>query len=219
MKPFLELKRQDLPHYKADSLWRTVRRSAKEHGYRSVIWYGIIRFKDNVFGSWAQTLPWNGMRIRLQRWRGVSIGNNVHWGSGVSVDAPFPYFLIVEDGAALAGNNVVLTHIKPSDYFARCIDSFAAPVIVRKNAWVAVGVTLMPGVEIGEGAMVSAGSIVNTDIPPMVLAGGNPAKVIMDLSRFLKANYSPEEYHRILEERATKFKQFRKVEESSQPQK
>lgn len=215
MKPFLELKRQEIPRYKADSLWRTVRRSAKEHGYRSIIWYGIIRFKDNVFGSWAQTLPWNGLRIRLQRWRGVSIGKNVHWGTGVFVDAPFPYFLVVEDGAGLAGNNMVLTHIKPGDYHSRFIDSFVAPVIVHKNAWVAVGVTLMPGVEIGEGAMVSAGSIVNTDIPPMVLAAGNPAKVILDMSRFLKDNYSPEEYQRILEERAQKFKQFRKVGKDS----
>lgn len=214
MKAYLELKDQLLPNYEAEGLWATIHKSAREHGYHSALWYGFIRWKDHVLGRLGQTLPWNGLRIRMERWRGVRIGKHVHWGLNNVVDAPYPYFLVVEDGAALAGNVQVLTHIKPSKYFSRCLTSHVAPVIVRKNAWVAVGVTLMPGVEIGEGAMVSAGSIVNTDIPPMVLAGGNPAKVIMDLSRFLKQNYTPEEYERLLKEREAKFKEFRKRESS-----
>ena len=210
MKAYLELKNQPLPNYEANSLLTTVQKSAREHGYHSAIWYGIIRWKDHVLGRLGRNLPWNGMRIQMQRWRGVKVGKHVHWGTDVTVDAPYPYFLVVEDGAALAGNNQVLTHIKPSKYFSKCMSSYVAPVIVRKNAWVGAGVTLMPGVEIGEGAMISAGSIVNTDIPPMVLAGGNPAKVIMDFSRFLKQNYSPEEFDKIVSQRASKFKQFNK---------
>ena len=211
MKAYLELRDQLLPNYEAEGLWATVHKSAKEHGYKSALWYGVIRWKDHILGCLGKSLPWNGMRIKMQRMRGVKIGKNVHWGSDITVDAPYPYFLVVEDGAALAGNNQVLTHIKPSKYFANCFTSHVAPVIVHKNAWVGVGVTLMPGIEVGEGSMISAGSIVNTDIPPMVLAGGNPAKVIMDLSGFLKQNYPSDEFERIVSERAAKFKQFKKV--------
>ena len=164
-----------------------------------------MRLKDHWLQQHAMRAAWNGVRIRCQRKRGVTIGKGVHWGTNVFIDPPYPYFVIVEDGASLAGNNTLLTHTKASDYHSLIVESYVAPIIIHKNAWVAVGVTILPGCEVGEGSIVSAGSIVTRDIPPLTMACGNPAVVVNDLSRLLKRNYSKEEYDRIITERKQKY--------------
>lgn len=205
MKAYLPLVHQPLPGYKAEKLWQRIGKSAREHGYHSAVVFGFVRFKDHVLQQWAMRAAWNSTRIRCQRHRGVAIGKGVHWGTNVFIDPPYPYFVVVEDGASLAGNNTLLTHTKASAYHSRVVESFVAPIIVHKNAWVAVGVTILPGCEIGEGAIVSTGSVVTKDIPPLTMASGNPAKVVSDMARLLKKNYDAEEYERILTERKEKY--------------
>lgn len=205
MKSYLDLKRQPLPYYVSAGLLKTIRLSAKAHGYRCALWFGIIRLKDHVLNIWAQSIPWNRVRIRLQRWRGVRIGKNVHIGTGVVLDFPYPYFVIVEDGSSLAGNDNVLAHSTPLEYHRNCVESFVAPVIIHKHVWVSINVTILPGVEIGEGAIIAAGSVVNHAVPPMTLVGGVPAKVIKDLAPELHANYSEDYYQALLLERQIRY--------------
>lgn len=50
-------------------------------------------------------------------------------------------------------------------------------VAVGDFAWIGAYVILLPGTKIGEGAVIQAGSVVHGEIPPMAIAGGNPAKV------------------------------------------
>ena len=71
MKDHLPLEWQELPRYESASLWKTMRRSAREHGYRSFLWFGLVRLKDHWFNNWAQKAPWGGVRKWLQRQRGV----------------------------------------------------------------------------------------------------------------------------------------------------
>lgn len=59
----------------------------------------------------------------------------------------------------------------------------AAPVFIGDKAWLGFNVTVLKGVNIGEGAVVATGSIVTRDVPAWSLVGGNPAKVIKDLPR------------------------------------
>lgn len=205
MKDYLPLEWQELPRYNSASLSRSIRKSAQEHGYRSAVWFGLVRLKDHWFNNWAQHIPWGGARKWLQRRRGVKIGKGVHWGTNVLIDYPYPNFVTVEDGASLAGNDYILVHQKPLDYHRNCAESFVAPVTIRKNAWIAINVTILPGVEIGEGAIVSAGSVVSKDIPPMTVAKGNPAKVVADLSEILKENYSTEEFEQLIGMRREKY--------------
>lgn len=205
MKDYLPFKWQELPRYQAGSLRETTKRSAIEHGYRSALWFGLIRLKDHWFNNWAQKAPWGGLRKWLQKKRGVKIGKNVHWGTNVVVDYPYPNFVKVEDGASISGSDYFLTHCKPMKYHEGFVESYVAPIIIHKNAWIALNVTLMPGVEVGEGAIVSAGSIVSKDIPPFTVAQGNPARVITDIAEMVRSNYEPDEFERLLAERKLRY--------------
>jgi acetyltransferase-like isoleucine patch superfamily enzyme len=64
---------------------------------------------------------------------------------------------------------------------AKNVESFDTPTIIGRNAWVGVNVTILPGVTIGEGAIVAAGSVVTHDIPAWTLAAGVPAKIKKEL--------------------------------------
>jgi acetyltransferase-like isoleucine patch superfamily enzyme len=57
------------------------------------------------------------------------------------------------------------------------------PVFVGDNVWFGHNVTILGGVTIGEGAVLQACSVVVTDIPPLSVAGGNPAKVFKQRDR------------------------------------
>lgn len=50
-------------------------------------------------------------------------------------------------------------------------------VHIEDFVWIGANVTILPGVTIGEGAIIQAGSVVRKDIPSMALAGGNPAEI------------------------------------------
>jgi acetyltransferase-like isoleucine patch superfamily enzyme len=55
------------------------------------------------------------------------------------------------------------------------------PVIIEDGAWIGNRAIIMPGVTIGEGAAVGAGSVVIADVPPHTLAMGNPARIVREL--------------------------------------
>ena len=57
----------------------------------------------------------------------------------------------------------------------------AKPVEIGDDAWLAGRVTIAPGVKIGAGTVITAGSVVTSDIPPNVIAGGSPARVLRAL--------------------------------------
>ena len=56
-----------------------------------------------------------------------------------------------------------------------------APVRIGNKSWIGFGTILLPGVNIGEGAVIGAGSVVTRDVPPWSVAAGNPARVIREL--------------------------------------
>ncbi|GAA0188969.1 sugar O-acetyltransferase [Fulvivirga kasyanovii] len=56
------------------------------------------------------------------------------------------------------------------------------PVIIRRNAWIGAGATILPGVTVGENAVVAAGAVVNRDVPANTVVGGIPAKQLKIIS-------------------------------------
>ena len=55
---------------------------------------------------------------------------------------------------------------------------FTAPIVIGNDVWLGTGVVITKGVNIGDGAVVAAGSVVTKDIPPNTIFGGVPAKFI-----------------------------------------
>ena len=55
------------------------------------------------------------------------------------------------------------------------------PVHICRNAWIGVGAIILPGVTIGENAVVAAGAVVTKDVAPNTIVGGNPAKFIKNI--------------------------------------
>jgi acetyltransferase-like isoleucine patch superfamily enzyme len=51
-------------------------------------------------------------------------------------------------------------------------------VFIKRNAWIGAGATILPGVTIGENAVVAAGAVVSRDVPPNTVVAGIPAKVV-----------------------------------------
>ena len=83
--------------------------------------------------------------------------------------------LIIEEGAMIAtGCTIATVNHDYSDFdIVR-----GKTVTIKKGAWICSKATIVPGVTIGEGAVVAAGSVVTKDVPPFSVVGGNPAKLI-----------------------------------------
>ncbi len=58
----------------------------------------------------------------------------------------------------------------------------AGPIHIASDCWLGSSVVVLPGVTIGEGAVIGAGSVVTKDIPPYVIAVGNPARVLRKIT-------------------------------------
>lgn len=55
------------------------------------------------------------------------------------------------------------------------------PILIKKNAWIGANATILPGVTIGENAVVAAGAVVSKDVPDNTIVGGIPAKFIKNI--------------------------------------
>ncbi|MGH6877200.1 MAG: acyltransferase [Rhizomicrobium sp.] len=125
----------------------------------------------------------------------VIIGNGVDIGHQVQIVANKE--VVIEDGVKLASRIYISdTDGHPHDAEARVRGApppaeEIRPVRIGRSAWVGHNCFILKGVTIGEGAIIGAGSIVVSDIPPYAVAAGNPARVVKDL-RAQPATPAPE---------------------------
>lgn len=111
-------------------------------------------FAKNVrLGS---NVHFNGMTIYGRG--GVTIGDNFHSGAGCKIITANHNY----QGDALPYDHTVIT----------------APVLIGDNVWFGDDVLVLPGVTIGEGAIIGAASVVTKDVERCAIVGGNPARII-----------------------------------------
>lgn len=108
-------------------------------------------------------------------------GKNLKLGKGVFFNAGCK---IQDQGGVTIGNgclighNVViatLNHDKRLEHRGDCIP---APVIIKDHVWIGANAVILPGVTIGEGAIIAAGAVVTKDVPAHATAGGVPARTL-----------------------------------------
>lgn len=56
--------------------------------------------------------------------------------------------------------------------------TYGRPIVIEDKVWIGINATVLPGVRIGYGAIIGAGSVVTKDVPPMTIVAGNPARII-----------------------------------------
>jgi len=169
------------PYYEpAKNLRKQVKTSSarRKTGKIKFLW---IKLFNEILERLAYNCPVNSWRIKIHRWRGVTIGKNSFIGRRVTLDHSYPEYIFIGDNISLAGNNFVLTHSNPYKHFEKTFDSFVAPVVIKNGAWISLGAMILPGVTVGENTVIAAGAVVTKDIPDNVIAGGVPAKVIKDV--------------------------------------
>lgn len=87
----------------------------------------------------------------------------------------------IGDRVFIGPNVGIYTAIHPTDVRRREKGyEWALPVKIGNKVWIGGGVTILPGVTIGDNTVIAAGSVVTKDIPANVVAAGNPCKVIKE---------------------------------------
>jgi len=142
-------------------------------------------FRIRVLHHIARHIPGSKFRVIFHKWRGVKIGKNVFIGLDVHIDDSSPQNVIIENGVFITAGTLILVHQRNLNNYAKdswvgdC-DFITRPVHLKKGAHIGVRSVIMPGVTIGKGAIVGAGSLVTKDVPDYCLALGSPARVIKE---------------------------------------
>jgi len=135
-----------------------------------------------ILGRLLRILAWVSpvyqFRCSLLRKSGVKIGRNVYIGFLVMVDGEYPEYIEIEDEASIGPGVILMAHSGASPFHQRLKLYGEKPkkVKIERGAWLAAGSVILPGVTIGEGAIVTAGSVVSRDVPPYTVVGGHPAR-------------------------------------------
>ncbi len=138
---------------------------------------GLLRALGSKVGSNCTYYP----GIKLSPGSEMNVGNDVDFAWGV---------LITTKGGVEIGDRVLIgyntqifsaNHVVPQNYgkIFGAGHTFAK-VIIEKDVWIGAGCIILPGVKIGEGAVIAAGSVVTKDVPKFTYVGGIPAKIIKE---------------------------------------
>lgn len=146
----------------ANSLW---------HIYRTVSFFKVA--KNFAVIQLSRYTPFISMKSFLFRvFLNMEVGKKASFALMAMPDVMFPERIKVGDNSIIGYNTTILAH----EYL---IDEYrVGDVVIGKNVLIGANTTILPGVEIGDGAIVSAATLVNRDIPPGAFAGGNPVKII-----------------------------------------
>lgn len=168
--------------------------SEEEYGDVS-LWRVVKQFFGNIYRKrlekmmdWSILQSFNPRKFRpkLMRKMGCKVGNGCFIGDYVRIDTGHADMIIVEDNVSIASGTRLLCHQR--DFTNYCVGSdymklgyTVKPIVLKRGCLIGMESFVMPGVTVGEGAIVGAGSMVTKDIPAWTIAIGRPAKVIKEI--------------------------------------
>ncbi len=146
----------------ANSLWQLYKTVSFWKVLRNVIVIMICRYLP--FVSWKNWL--------YRKLLGMKVGDQTAVAFMVMMDLMYPERITIGKNSIIGYNTTILCH----EYL---IDEYRiGDVFIGDRVMIGANSTILPGVVIGDDAVVSAGSLVNRDVPAGAFVGGNPAKII-----------------------------------------
>lgn len=154
--------------------------SRQASGFR--IFGAVFRRFLHCLARYTPMFP--AMRCSIHRYRGVSIGRNVFIGIEVFIDDARPDSIVIEDDATLIARCALLGHAYyPRHLHAALLEAGRREgVIIKRGAYVGCQALILPGVTVGECAVVAAGAVVTGDVAPFTVVAGVPAHEIGKIS-------------------------------------
>ena len=127
------------------------------------------------------------LRPTILRKIGCVVGKDVFIGAHVYIDSGYSNHIIIEDHVHVTARCLLLCHQRDmSNYYigddAAKLKYKIGKIHLKKGCMIGMDTIILPGVTIGEGAIVGAGSLVSRDIPAWTIATGRPAKVVKNLT-------------------------------------
>jgi acetyltransferase-like isoleucine patch superfamily enzyme len=127
------------------------------------------------------------LRLALYRAMGIRIGKRVFVGLDTWLDDQFPELISIEDDVTVSLRVTVIVHddAKRADGIVRpgAGDGTVAPVTLARGCYIGACALILPGVRVGEEAVVAAGAVVIRNVPPRTLVAGVPAKIVRALDK------------------------------------
>lgn len=169
----------------------------KKHGRInpfSLIWFAIKTLWQRTiftFAYKAYILEFaykHHLRPAIWRALGCKVGKRVHIGHGVRIDFGNAGRITVEDDVVVANGVTMWCHRRDMQNYRVGMTAANLPakygdIHLGKGCYIGLNVTIMPGVHIGEGAVIGSCALVTKDIPAWTIAAGVPAKVIKNVEK------------------------------------
>jgi acetyltransferase-like isoleucine patch superfamily enzyme len=151
--------------------------------------FGVARLYLFIGMSWAlqaiaKAVPSASVTVALQRLRGVKIGDEVYIGQGVIFDEIYPKEISIGNNVSIGMRTMIFAHSNPTRSFelkSKYYPREVKPVLIKSGTWIAPGAIILAGVTLGENCVVSAGSVVASDVDPYTVVAGNPARPVRRL--------------------------------------
>jgi acetyltransferase-like isoleucine patch superfamily enzyme len=115
----------------------------------------------------------------------TNFGRHIKLGKNIFINHACSFLdlggITIEDDVQIGPRVNIVTENHPVDPTKRKYLELK-PVVIKRNAWIGAGATILPGVTVGENSIVAAGAVVNKDVPTNCIFGGVPAKHIRTIA-------------------------------------
>ena len=123
------------------------------------------------------------LRVWLHRLRGVKIGRRAWIGYDSVLETAYPRLITLGDRVTLSIRVTVVAHF-----------GSASGVVFEDDVFVGPGAIILPGVNIGHGSVVTAGTVVNRSVPPQTVVQGNPGRFVAKVEFPLRHDMPMQEF-------------------------